>query len=118
MTKETTRLRRAGHDQIVIALACLLENLIDHYAVPNTHIGGDAKAFELSLLPAQICSEFRFRFEQAVNVLFELHEVCINCRGLGHDMQQRHGGPHCGCQSACEFYRSLDEFLSARANKK
>jgi len=33
-------------------------------------------------------------------------------------VQQRHRRPNCRGQFACEFYRSLDEFLSTGANKK
>jgi hypothetical protein len=54
MAQQTPRLRRAGHDQIVIALAHFVENLIDHNPVPKPHLSGNTTALEFSFLPAQI----------------------------------------------------------------
>jgi hypothetical protein len=58
MAKQAACLRRAGHDQIVVAITRFFENLVDHNAMPKPHFGGDTEAFELSFLPAEICSEF------------------------------------------------------------
>ena len=63
MTQQAACLRRAGHDQIVIALAHFVENLIDHDPVPKTYFSGNTEPFEFSSLPAQIGSKLRFRFE-------------------------------------------------------
>ena len=54
VAKQSPRLRCAGHDQIVIALARFFENLIDHDPVPKMHFSGNTQPFELSFLPAQI----------------------------------------------------------------
>ena len=71
MAQQAARLRRAGHDQIVIALAHFVENLIDYDPVPKTHFSRNAEPFEFSLLPPKICSEFRLRLQQLSDVLLQ-----------------------------------------------
>ena len=59
VTQQTARLRRAGHNQVVIAVAYFFEDLVDHDSVPEMHFSGDADPVEFSFLAAQIRPELR-----------------------------------------------------------
>lgn len=58
MPEHAARLRRAGHDQVVIAFADFGENLINYDSVANMHLRRHAEFFEILFLGAEIDSKF------------------------------------------------------------
>src|SRR5436190_12361974 len=118
MPEQAARLRRAGHEQIVIAFANFFEDLIDHNAVSNAHFGRNTDTFEFLFLLEQIHSEFRSRSEQSIDILLQAHQVRVNGRRFGHHVQQRDRCSYSGSQFTWQLDSLLDEFLSASAHKK
>src|SRR5713101_9497710 len=58
VTEHALRLRRAGHDQIVITFAHFSENLIDYVSMANMHFRRDPEFFQILFLGAEIDSKF------------------------------------------------------------
>src|SRR4029077_12703478 len=58
MPEDAARLRRTGHDQVIITFADFGENLINHDSVANMHFRWHAKFFEILFLGAEIDSKF------------------------------------------------------------
>jgi hypothetical protein len=60
VAKQALRLRRTGHDQIVIACACFREHLIKNDAVPHVHFCRHTQSPKAFFLSAQIHSQLGF----------------------------------------------------------
>ena len=88
VTEDPARLRGASHDQIGVTLADFGENLIDHDSMPDMHFRRHAYFFEILFLGAKIDSKFRIGFKQMGDVFFESHQIGINRRRFGHDVEQ------------------------------
>ena len=49
MAKQSPRLRCAGHDQIVVAFADFLKNLVDYNPVPKADVGNSQTSSSIDL---------------------------------------------------------------------
>ena len=78
MPQRSARARRPSNDHVVPAGFHFREHLVDHVAVANVHLGGDAQCLELLAIAHEIAAEFGPGFEQPIKIFFETNEVCIN----------------------------------------